>query len=799
MRPTRLELSGFGSFREPATVTFADADLFVLVGPTGAGKSTIIDALIFALYGSVPRYGDRRLVAPVINQGRVEAKVRLDFAVDDVPYTAVRVVRRTAAGATTKEARLERDGRTLAGNEKELTEHVERLLGLSFNHFTRCVVLPQGDFAQFLHAKPSERQNLLVELLGIDVYRRIGRRAREQARIAAARVEHARQRLDGELAEATAAALDKAQQRIDVLSELQQRIGDAQPRLERLREEGGARREAAVAAQARRDILDGLALPTDVTELSRRLHDAAQAQVDAATALDKAEQQRQAAEEARAALPDRAIVAELQRLIAERDQRAAQREPAARALAATEATDRDASAAHERAQRELTAARATLERARHENLARTLSVGLSAGDPCPVCARPLAEAPDHGDAHDLHAANTAHDAAERVVAARASASQRAATELARRQAANEAAAAAHDELVARVEAAAATAGFALDELSRVAAAVTGADRELEAAHTDERAARTVLRSAEQAHQRLSSERARAWEQFDTARDRLATLTPPPAQRDDLAGAWERLLSWAQEQKPALQRAADDAERAVQDVARQWRQINGDLVEACRAAAVPVERNDPLPACAAALERARADHGRLAVDIATAERLRAQVAQDQALVDTATRLGQQLGTNRFEQWLLNQALAQLVTDASTRLRELTSHAYSLEVDESGGFQVVDHRNADELRSARTLSGGETFLASLALALALADHVAQIAAGTSARLDALFLDEGFGTLDPDTLDVVAATLEELGAHGRAVGLVTHVRELAERMPVRFEIRRTAETSTVERVES
>jgi exonuclease SbcC len=217
-----------------------------------------------------------------------------------------------------------------------------------------------------------------------------------------------------------------------------------------------------------------------------------------------------------------------------------------------------------------------------------------------------------------------------------------------------------------------------------------------------------------------------------------------------------------------------------------------------AADVPVEHNDPLPACVAALERARSEHAGIVAAVEAAARLRAQIADDEALASTATRLGQQLGTNRFEQWLLNQAMAQLVSDASARLRELSSQAYSLEADESGGFQVVDHRNADELRSARTLSGGETFLASLALALSLADHVAQLAAGTSARLDALFLDEGFGTLDSDTLDVVAAALEELGSHGRMVGLVTHVRELADRMPVRFEVRRAAETSTVERRE-
>ena len=85
--------------------------------------------------------------------------------------------------------------------------------------------------------------------------------------------------------------------------------------------------------------------------------------------------------------------------------------------------------------------------------------------------------------------------------------------------------------------------------------------------------------------------------------------------------------------------------------------------------------------------------------------------------------------------------------------------------------------------RSLSGGETFQASLAFALALSDHLASLAAGGAARLDAIFLDEGFGTLDADSLDTVAATIEALAGGGRMVGIVTHVRELAERMPVRY----------------
>ena len=121
-----------------------------------------------------------------------------------------------------------------------------------------------------------------------------------------------------------------------------------------------------------------------------------------------------------------------------------------------------------------------------------------------------------------------------------------------------------------------------------------------------------------------------------------------------------------------------------------------------------------------------------------------------------------------------------------------------VDAKEQFEVVDHANADERRLARTLSGGETFLASLALALALAERVSELAGGGRAGLDAIFLDEGFGTLDPEALDVVASAIEELGASGRMVGIVSHVQELAERVPVRFEVRRGPDTSTVERVD-
>jgi exonuclease SbcC len=102
-----------------------------------------------------------------------------------------------------------------------------------------------------------------------------------------------------------------------------------------------------------------------------------------------------------------------------------------------------------------------------------------------------------------------------------------------------------------------------------------------------------------------------------------------------------------------------------------------------------------------------------------------------------------------------------------------------------------------RLVKTLSGGETFQASLALALALSEQVTALSAAGASRLESIFLDEGFGTLDENTLDVVAGTLENLAGSGtRMVGVITHVAALAERIPVRYEVNRDSTGSHIER---
>ncbi len=110
----------------------------------------------------------------------------------------------------------------------------------------------------------------------------------------------------------------------------------------------------------------------------------------------------------------------------------------------------------------------------------------------------------------------------------------------------------------------------------------------------------------------------------------------------------------------------------------------------------------------------------------------------------------------------------------------SQRYTLDFA-GGGFRVLDHDNAGQPRSTDTLSGGETFLASVSLALELSEQIQREAGAVS--LDSIFIDEGFGSLDPETLEIVTEAIESLPTGGRMVGIITHIPELTRRLPFRI----------------
>jgi exonuclease SbcC len=214
-----------------------------------------------------------------------------------------------------------------------------------------------------------------------------------------------------------------------------------------------------------------------------------------------------------------------------------------------------------------------------------------------------------------------------------------------------------------------------------------------------------------------------------------------------------------------------------------------LDEATRAAAAASGQAAAAERCAADLARAVRARQSTSAESRAVVRLADIAAAAPDVNPTGITLGTYVLMRRFED---------VVAAANDRLRAMLAGRFTLETSderESGtrarrtglALAVHDHLT-DSRRDPRSLSGGETFTFSLCLALGLADVVQAEAGGVS--LGTLFVDEGFGTLDPETLDDVIGQLSRLTAGGRQVGIVSHVEELKQRIPERIAVRRTPE---------
>jgi exonuclease SbcC len=474
------------------------------------------------------------------------------------------------------------------------------------------------------------------------------------------------------------------------------------------------------------------------------------------------------------------------------------------ALAAAEL----AHAAHLGAEQLLEQARADYTEAQKLDRAAALRAHLTAGGPCPVCEQTVAVPPPMPAGSAVQAAEATGKAA-RAAAEVASTAYRQRDAVARKLESNlERKRAQHEHHLSRLAEvrAAVTDSPGVEAVRARLAELTRLQTRLEDAGAEVRGSREAQRTAQRAVAAAEEKQRSAWRAFDAARDAVARFGPPPADRDDLSGAWTALVDWAAAERGRRAEALTGAEAAVvaahEATVRARDGIAALFVEAGLSAPAgrpsDAAESELIRAAAVAAERAEAAWQRLADRRAQAVEFAGQRADLLRDGRVAKALAGHLRANNFERWLLEEALDMLVDGASGILRELSGGQYDL-IHDKGEFFVIDHYDAGLRRGVRTLSGGETFQASLALALALSEQLAGMST-TAASLESIVLDEGFGTLDAATLDVVAATLENLAARGdRMVGVVTHVNALAERVPVRFEVHKDARTAYVERVGS
>ena len=910
MRPLLLTMNAFGPYAGETTIDFArfgGAGLYLITGDTGAGKTTLFDAISFALYGE----GSGAVRKPEMLRSKYaapEQKTEVLFRFED--KGAIYEVRRTPSylrparrgkGETQQlpEAELHMPDGGVRTKVKEVNEALEDILGLNREQFLQTAMISQGDFLKLLLASTEERQKIFRRIFHTERFAalqdRLKQRSADCERICdrlAQKIESCAEqlRLEGEAEALREAVLRGEKPAEELLSQLPELLA-----------EGEREREKAVAVRVEKD--------KEITALAAEL----------ARAEEAAERKRRRQEKARE------VLAEQQKLEVQRQREATlsadiaakkprwDKLPAYRELlpkyeevaALTEARkrgEREVQAAEQtlrRAETDVTAAEQALSTAREkhralsgagENLARAeakaeslaarqkllalvrqqiedykriyferqrdlksykesyaayeqanadyttayrhflagqagiLAEQLRAGEPCPVCGslnHPKIAA---------RAAGTPSEAALQALETAQKDCQQAAEQAAKRHSASQERLAGQEKkLTERAEEL--FPGVAFQDLDRSAKAE---ETVLQAQIAESLTVSAKCKAAAKEYQRLSEElpaleakraaletaRGNAQEGLSAARQTLEGLRAaeeagkkqlPAGEAADL----QREIRALETEKETAEREEQALLAAIAETAQRIGRLEGEQK------ALASEHEDSNPADPAALTarlreaeaerdalRKRAEQCSAALSrnreaFLTWQKLAAEQAEAlqhfraaKSLADTAS--GQLSGQEKLmlETYVQLDYFERIIVRANIRLMEMTEGRYELvrskeaenKRSQSGlSLDVIDHYNGGQ-RSVKSLSGGESFQASLALALGLSDTVQEEAGGI--RLDAMFIDEGFGTLDEGALRNALQALLELAADARLVGVISHVPELKEKIERQIRIRKQPE---------
>ena len=347
----------------------------------------------------------------------------------------------------------------------------------------------------------------------------------------------------------------------------------------------------------------------------------------------------------------------------------------------------------------------------------------------------------------------------------------------------------------------------------------GADPAAEAAqlrrHTEQLAA--AVRQANGEHARQQQHLAVQQGAFDSLQAQLATYRATHAERQaELGGALAAAGFGSAAEAQALLLPAAEAERLHQQrqnhltataaAARRLADLAAEQQHHAEFALTPLSAADltaQLSALSAAddilQQQLGAASNQLAQDDAARERLaegrrelQARQLEEQRWQDLADQIGSAKG-DKFSQFAQGLTLSHLARLANLRLQQLTGRYTILKTPNRNlELQIIDHDQADTVRPMASLSGGESFLVSLALALGLSEL-----AGYKARIESLFIDEGFGTLDPDSLNTALDALERLQHSGKMIGIISHVADLKERIGTQIRVQPGAGGNSTVRV--
>lgn len=876
MKPIQLVLSAFGPYVERTVIDFSalgEEGLFLIAGDTGAGKTTIFDAISFALYGEASGGKEKRKSKSFHSDyvsDQTETYVELTFRHRgetwwirrNLEYQRPAKKKKDGMETTTRQAadaqmRNEDTGEEILRMD-DVNRRVRELLGLTQDQFTQTVMIAQGDFLKILTASSDDRKKLFRDLFHTNLYVDLQSRLQEKNRACADEQKALEQVIlsaegkidpDAEFAEREILLSYCGQiQHTDALCALLARLIEqekaAQEQARAQKKEAADQIGALIAAvtegeRVNRDFADWESKKARLATLT-----AGQGEIDAQRAALAAARRAQQLETDEALM--RRTLRDMDAQRAALSEAQAALEQAEKALPETETRMKEAEsrggeihallaqakqmedclpvlgeverlkAALDTQKRELQrltedssraqAAYTAAQNSYYLSQAGLLARELKAGQPCPVCG---------STAHPCPAQITPETVTRQALeqaAQRRETAEKAQSDAATRLAANRA---------------------ALDEREdRLRALKIGADEtrqrlaaRIDAAHQAAADRQREIDEARSAYQALDKRKTAAQSAVDAAQRQLAAL------EEDLRAQTE-----AFEQKRAAHGFEDEAsyrlaKRTNADIERLDREIRNYDEQKRTLAAQTHELEDKLSGRqrtdltalqnrrAAALDRqAKAENAEKAMvrkltlhesaerEIRQAnaaiqkKRGKWQIIQELYTCCAGIAAGNPRAKLTFEAYVQQYYFRFVVAAANKRLTRLTDGMFTLRVmreaanrvSQSGlDLEVLD-RSTGQARDVSTLSGGESFLASLALALGLSDAV-QSQSG-QIRMDAMFIDEGFGSLDENALRSSIDVLLELADGKRLIGIISHVQELEERIDKQIVVTKTPNGSTV-----
>ncbi len=749
MKPRQLTISAFGSYAGKTDIDFEGEQqgIFLITGDTGAGKTTIFDAITFALYGQTSG-GERsgNMMRSQYATASAETYVELTFCYREQTYTVRRnpeyQIEKTLKNGTVKTQKIASnveltmpDGAVYPEKKAATDAKIEEILGLSAEQFTQIVMIAQGDFLKLLYTKSDERKKIFSKLFQTDRYWRIQER-----------LKHRSMELDDRIEE-NKRAFSQEQARIIIPEELKEQVqGEEKKSLEDLIALiAQAKKEAdEETAKYREEVKKISVVLSGMEEVNKQFRQYERMK------CQKIELESQRAEEQqrieRIANAKRAEkIRGFEEKYADAERNAGQsRNLVLRLESSLTVLEEKRKQAGER----LEIQRDSYYKTLIAQQAGLLAAGLKENEPCPVCGS------------KEHPALAKQDIRAQISET--------------------------EEILNREKA----------KLAKCTEQLESAQRELEMRRGQKKQEQEKLKTYE----------------------KILLQTREAYEKQLAASSFESEEAYKQAYLP--ERSRERLERESREYQEKCSLTEGQLVTWEKALKGKEKQDtEELKAKVRELESEakRAEHRKMQLHAAYQTNrsvmensrgymeMSAQLAQEDQIVKSLYRTagGKLSGSAKidFETYIQRQYFKQIIHEANKRLLTMSGQQFMLKLKEESSVGKRSNEGLDlavyslvtnSERDVKTLSGGESFMAALAMALGLSDIVGKNAGGI--QMDMLFIDEGFGSLDANSRNQAIEVLQQLAGGKRMVGIISHVTELKEQIDHQLVVTRSDKGSRV-----